>query len=238
MKKKANTQLVVQAEAVQESGNLLSVIAKAVANPDLDVEKLSRLLDVHERIVAEQRKTAFMAAMARLTPKLPEIGKHGMSHHGPYSRLEDIDRAIRPIIASEGFAMSFDSQEIGNKIRVICKLSHAEGHFETKQIDLPIDNSGSKNGAQAVISTVSYGRRVLTKMFFNLIEAGEDLDGNRPIPITEDQVKDLQILLQDTDSNVAKFLAYMNVEKLEDITSAEFKRAINALETKQRVKQK
>lgn len=220
---------------VPQATNLLSVIAQAVADPRCDVAKMEKLLDMHQRIVDEQRKTAFMAAMARVAVKLPEIGKHGTSHHGKYARLEDIDKAIRPIISEEGLSLSFDSQPIEGKVRVTCKLSHADGHSETKQIDLPLDNSGSKNGAQSVISTVSYGRRALTKMFFNLVEAGEDTDANTDEPITEEQARDIRTLLKDTHSNEAKFLELIaGAPRIEDISARDFKRVVNALETKRR----
>lgn len=227
---KREEQLPVQAS------DMLSVILQAVADPRIDADKLTKLLDAQERVSKEQQRVAFAAAMARLTPKLPEIGKHGTSHHGKYARLEDIDRAIRPLIAEEGFSLSFDSGPAeGNKVRVTCKLSHAEGHFETKQIDLPLDTSGSKNGAQSAISTVSYGRRILTKMFFNLIEAGEDTDGNDPSLITDEQVKDLETMLADTKSNVPNFLKLIaGVPELKDIPARDYQRVWNALETKRR----
>lgn len=218
-------------------GSLLQVIAHAVSDPRLDVDKLSKLLDVHERIVADQRKTAFMAAMARLTPKLPEIGKHGQSHHGRYARLEDIDRAIRPLIAEEGFSLSFDSGPAeGGKVRVTCRLSHADGHSETKQIDLPLDTSGSKNGAQSVISTVSYGRRALTKMFFNLIEAGEDTDANDLSVITEEQARDMEAKITEVGADKKRFLTYMGVAATKDILAKDWTKALNAIETKRQAK--
>lgn len=220
--------------------NLLEVIARAVSNPALDVEKLSKLLDVHERIVADQRKSAFMAAMARVAAKMPEIGRLGTSHHGAYSRLEDIDRVVRPIISAEGLSLSFDSAPIDGKVRVTCKLSHAEGWSETKQIDLPIDNSGSKNGAQAIISTVAYGRRALTKMFFNLIESdpSEDTNGENPATLSEEQVRDLEALITEVKADRARFLSYMNAPNLEAILSRDFGKAVAALEAKRKVSQK
>lgn len=223
---------------IKSDGSLLAVIAQAVADPRMDVEKMSKLLDIHERIVAENRKVAFMAAMARLTPRLPEVGKHGTSHQGKYARLIDIDRAIRPLIAEEGFSLSFDSQPIEGKVRVICRLSHSEGHSEVKQIDLPIDTSGSKNGAQAMISTVSYGRRALTKMFFNLIEVDEDTDGNDPSVITYDQAKQLLALLVEVKADKGRFLVFMGAEKVEAILARDYPKAINALETRRRQAQK
>lgn len=232
-----NDSLVLSPPDAPPAENLLAVIAHAVADPRCDVAKMEKLLDMHQRIVTEQRKTAFMAAMARVAVKLPEIGKLGQSHHGKYARLEDIDRAIRPIISEEGLSLSFDSQPIDGKVRVTCKLSHADGHSETKQIDLPLDTSGSKNGAQSVISTVSYGRRALTKMFFNLVEAGEDTDANDPTCITEEQARDIRTMLQDLKSDERNFLDLIaGVSTIEQIPARDHKRIINALETKGRLK--
>lgn len=218
------------------SANLMHAITRFLEQPNLDPEKMSRLLDVHERILHEQRKTAFMAAMARVTPLLPEIGKHGVSHHGAYSRLEDIDRVIRPIISKEGFSLSFDTLPVDtNKIRIILKVSHAAGHFETKQIDLPLDKSGNKQEVQGVASTIAYGRRLLTKMFFNLIEGGEDLDGNPAALIDQDQAREINTLLVDTKSDKAKFLKLIaGVSSIEEIPARDYKRVMTALQEKQR----
>ncbi len=235
-----NDKVAIRQEALPQAipaNNLLTMIADAARDPNMNVEKMERLMAMHERLVANQQRTAFMAAMGRLTPKLPEIGKHGTSHHGKYARLEDIDRAIRPLIAEEGFSMSFDSIPVDGKVRVTCKLSHAEGHFETKQIDLPLDNSGSKNGAQSVISTVSYGRRALVKMFFNLIEAGEDTDGNSAEVISADQAIAICDLIKESGANERNFLELIaGTQSIEEIPARDYKRVMNALETKKRAR--
>lgn len=222
--------------------DLMAAIAQAVCDPRVDVEKMERLLAMHQTIVAEQRKVAYMAAMGRIAPKLPRINQHGRIEvngqlRSKYARLEDIDLAIRPILAEEGFSMDFDSAPIeGGKILVTCRLSHCEGHSETKQIPLPIDKTGSKNDTQAVVSTVSYGRKALVKMFFNLVEGGEDNDGQgSDEPISKDQVLDIRTLLQDTKSDEKKFLELIaGVSRVEDIPARDYKRCINALETKMR----
>src|SRR5712691_4864702 len=93
--------------------DLLSVIANAVADPRMDVEKMQRLLDMHMQITTENRKVAFAAAMSRLQAKLPQINKEGRIivkgvERSRYARIEDIDLAIKPLMAEEGFSFSFD----------------------------------------------------------------------------------------------------------------------------------
>jgi len=230
-------------EIVQTS-SVLQVLARVATDPNVNVEKLERILAMQERLLVEQARRSFFASMGLVTPNLPEITQRGVvafdgkdgkkGQDRKFARLEDIDRAIRPIIAAEGFSQSFNTAVgDGGKIRVILRVSHRDGHFETLQIDLPHDSSGSKNGAQAVASTVAYGRRILTKMYWNLMEAGEDTDGNDPTTIDEEQVRELNTLLADTKSDVSKFLKLVaGVGKLEEILRKDYQRCIDNLEAK------
>jgi hypothetical protein len=218
---------------VEQPTTILQVIAQAVTDPRLDIEKMERLLAMQQKIMAEDKRTEYFAAMARLVPLLPEIGKHGQSHHGAYARLEDIDRAIRPVYAEEGFALAFDTEEADQAVLITGRLSHKAGHFEEKSIRLPVDKSGSKNGAQAVISTVSYGKRALTKMFFNLIEAGLDDDGNGGSePISKDQAQDFRAAIDEVQGNLKGFLKAMKVDSIEHILVRDVKKAENLIESK------
>lgn len=219
--------------AVQPS-NLLEVIAHVAADPRFDPEKMKALLDMQERVVADERRTKFFAALSNLTAKLPPIPKRGKSHHGPYAKLEDIDKLVRPFLAGEGFAMSFDSSATDKGVRVTCRLTHRDGHSETKEITLPLDNSGSKNGAQSVISTVSYARRALTNMFFNLVTEGDDQDGNSLEPVSNDEAQDIETGLADTGSDVKKFLEVMNATSVRTILKRDYKKAMSAIADKRR----
>jgi hypothetical protein len=224
--------------------DLLQVIAQAVADPRMDVAKMEKLLDMHERIVKDQRKTAYKAAMARLAPKLPQIDRHGHVVHetksGPpvdrrYSKYEDIDEAIRPLYSAEGFSLSWDTAEgPGGKIRVIGTCSHAEGHDESRQLDLPHDSSGSKNPVQAVASTISYGKRLITEMIFNLVSKGQDVDGESIATITEEQVLNLQGLITEVKADKTRFLLYMKATNLEGILARDYVRAVAELNRKRK----
>lgn len=227
----------------EDANNLLAIIATAVADPRMDVEKIERLLAVHQTIMAEQRKQAYIQAMARLAPRLPEIDKNGHVVHETkngmvdrrYARLEDIDRAIRPLYSAEGFSISWNTGVgDGGKVRVIGTCSHIEGHAETRQLDLPHDSSGSKNPVQAVNSTVSYGKRIITTMIFNLIAKDEDKDGEDLDTITDEQIKDLEAMITETGTNKSKFLVYMDVDAVPSILKIKYKRAIEFLDAKRR----
>lgn len=222
-----------------ETTSLLAVIANATTDPRVDVEKMERLLAMHRAIMTEQRQTAFAAALSRLQAKLPQINKQGRifvkgTERSRYARIEDIDVAIRPLLADEGFAFSFDSDSSDAKIfKLSCKLSHKDGHSETKFLTLPIDASDYRSNVQSIGSTVSYGKRQLIKMHLNLIEVSEDDDGRGgDKPITEEQVRDILALITEVKADKALFLKYMDVEKVESILSRDHKRAVAALQRK------
>jgi len=225
--------------------DLLSAIITAVNNPAIatHIDAMERLLAMHERVSEQQRKTAFMEAMARLQAKLPQINKEGRIivkgvERSRFVRLEDLDTAVRPLLAEEGFSFSFDSDSSDGKLfKLSCKLSHREGHSETKYLTLPIDTSDYRSNVQSIGSTVSYGKRQLIKMHLNIIEKQEDDDGRGGSKlITEEQVKDLEALIQEVGANKSRFLAYMECDALASILARDFKKAVTALESKRNQK--
>lgn len=219
--------------------DLLAKIAEAVTNPDLDVAKMERLLAMHKEIVMAQRQIAFDEALARLQAKLPQIEKDGRIvvkgvERSRYALTEDIDVAIRPLLAEEGFSLSFDTESNDAKLfKISCKMTHKQGHSETKRILLPLDVSIYRSEMHNIASTISFGRRQLIKMHLNLVEKGESEQAGME-PISEDQLKDLEALLVEVKADKKKFLIYMGVENLEEIRRRDHLKAINALEAKRR----
>lgn len=222
------------------SMDLLSLLAQAVVDPRMDVAKMERLLEMHRQVTEDQRRVEFSAAMARLQAVLPQISKEGRivvsgTERSRYARIEDIDQAIRPLLAAEGFSLAFDTEAKDHGLLITGKISHAAGHSETRSLLLPLDAQGAKSPVQGVGSTVSYGRRYLLKMILGIVERGEDDDGQGGSqPITEAQVADLSALLTEVQADQPRFLAYMQVARVEDILARDYKRAVTALETKRR----
>ena len=195
---------------------------------------------MHQTILTEQRRAAFSGALARLQAKLPQITKAGRIQakggERRYAKIEDIDVAIRPLLAEEGFAFSFNEDATDGKNKVFsCELSHAEGHSVTKRLTLPIDSSPYRTDCQSVGSTTSYARRYLIKMHLNMVEAGEDDDGQGGAkPITQEQADTLRALRDEVKANGPKFLAFMGVPQVTDILARDYRKAVAALEAMRR----
>jgi len=170
--------------ATAEPTALIDVIARAVADPSTDVEKMERLLAMHERITAQRAKVAYTQALADLQPELPVIDEKGAIRdradkvQSTYARWEDINDAIRPLLHAHGFALSFRPGVANDgQPTVTAVLRHREGHEEEATVKLPIDSSGSKNNVQGVGSSLSYGKRYSAIAILNLTSrAPEDRD--------------------------------------------------------------
>ena len=226
---------------------LVQMIERAASNPAVDIDKMERLLEMHERVTIRQAKTAYSSALAEMQPNLPVISERGRivvpgkgdkdGHSTPYAKWEDINDAIRPLLAEHGFALSFRTGVEGGKPTVTGVLSHRDGHSERTTIILPYDGSGSKNDVQAVGSSTSYGKRYTAIALLNITTRGEDDDGRRggaPEMINEDQRADLVALMDEVGADRTKFLNFLKIEGLHELPAKRFQEAVKALEAKRR----
>lgn len=230
--------------ALSESAAILQVIERAAANPNVDIDKMERLLQMQERIVARNAKAAFDAAFADMQPDLPVITERGGIKNNSgvvqskYALWEDINDAIKPVLTKHGFGISFRTGQSNGKIIVTGLLSHRLGHREETSMELPVDTSGNKNAVQAVGSSTSYGKRYTAQALLNLTsrDGGERDDDGRAAGgaqfITDAQVQQLQDLIVATSSDPIKFNGFLRVAKLSDLPAARFDAALNALNKK------
>lgn len=165
---------------VGESAALLAVIERAASNPDMDINKLERIIALREQMLARQSVADFNAALSEMQDELPAIAERGAAKVNGQVRYtfalwEDINTAIKPVLKAHGFALSFRT-DFTDGVSVTGVLSHRSGHSEQTTIKLPADASGNKNAVQAVASSVSYGKRYTAGALLNLTSYGEDDD--------------------------------------------------------------
>lgn len=166
--------------------SIMAVISRAASDPTCDINKLERLMEMHERMQAQNAKQLYDEALAQMQEEMPVIGERGgiKDKNGriqsTYALWEDVNEMIKPVMAKHGFAITFRTPRNERGIEVEGVLSHRGGHRETTSIVLPVDATGSKNGVQAVASSVSYGKRYTAGLLLNITTTGEDDDGNGP----------------------------------------------------------
>jgi hypothetical protein len=221
--------------------SILAVIERAARDPQVDADKMERMMALYERVNASNAKSAYMAELAEMQTGLPAIaerggiGKTGGGVQSTYARWEDINDAIKPVLAKHGFALSFRTGQEDSKITVTGVLSHKDGHSESTTIHLPSDTSGSKNAVQAVGSSVSYGKRYVASALLNLTSRGEDDDGAAEggnVPVGTDQVGHIRRLLDDSGADIEKFCAHFKIDAVPDLRARDFDRAVTMLNTR------
>lgn len=167
------------------SASLIDVIAQAARDPNVDIDKMERLIAMQERVRGREAETEYYAALAALQPNLPIIDERGGikdrsgNIQSTYALWEDVNEAIRPVLAEHGFSLTFRVARADGEIIVTGVLAHRGGHREDTTITLPTDTSGSKNAVQAVGSSTSYGKRYTAFALLNITSTGEDDDGNK-----------------------------------------------------------
>jgi hypothetical protein len=180
----ARVETVEQMPALQsESATILSVIQRAAADPQCDIEKMERLMAMHEKMQDRNAQAEFNKAMAEMQCDIPSIAERGKGHGTiRYATFEDINDVMKPIMQRYGFAISFKVVHEGAGVSVTGILMHRGGHREETTMLLPSDTSGSKNAVQAVGSSTSYGKRYVMSALLNITTRGEDDDGLAAVP--------------------------------------------------------
>ena len=221
--------------AASENTAMVSMFERMASDPNVDVDKLERLMQMRERAIERQAKADFDAAMADLQPELPTIGERGnAAGRYTYALWEDINTAIKPALQKHGFALTFRT-DFKDGITVTGVLSHRAGHREETSITLPSDSSGNKNAVQAVASSVSYGKRYTAGALLNLTSHGEDDDAYAAAIETITDAQEIQIteMLEATNSDKAKFLKWLKVESISAIPAKSFDSVMATLRAKE-----
>jgi hypothetical protein len=231
--------------AISQDTALLAMIERAARDPNVDVDKMERLFAMHERAVAHQAKVAYATALSKLQPDLPQVERHGkiiireknnqdnIIQSTPYALWEDINQAIKPLLAREGFALSFRvGQAQDGKITITGVLSHKDGHQEETTLSLQYDSTGSKNAVQSAGSSISYGKRYVAGLLLNFTSrAPEEADddgakGGQASAVNDDQLEQLHKALAETKSNVDGFCKLFKIETLSDLPAGKFGEAM------------
>lgn len=173
-------------QEVSETNAVLAMIERVAMNPEVDIDKLERMLAMQERILDRNAEQAFNAAMSDAQKETGRVSADATNPQtrSRYATYAALDRALRPIYTSHGLSLSFDTGDaIEGHVRVVCYVAHRDGHSRTYHADMPADGLGAKGNAvmtktHAAGSAMSYGMRYLLKLIFNVAVGEDDNDGN------------------------------------------------------------
>ena len=249
---KAQAPGAVQAAPEISMGMMIESLTALASNPDVDVEKMSRIMDLQERMMDKDAEMQFNKAMAKMQAVMPVIKKDGSVEYAAdkndpnskmvkafdYASFENIMKIVKPILSEHGFAITFDSDERqtqGGGAVIKALLLHEAGHSKTTSFAAALDSSGGKNNIQAMGSTFSYGKRYCVTALLNIITEGEDDDGNKAFleaPIDDAQFEEIQRLITETDTDTARFCGHLKITSLRDMPQRMYAKAAHDLKAK------
>jgi hypothetical protein len=170
-----------QLQHAKPTADALLMFERLASDPNVDVTKLEKLIEMQERILRHQAKAAFDAAFSEMQGEIPVITERGEIEvdgrvRSRYATNEDIQEVLKPILGRHGFSLRFRHEQDGGKLKVIGILSHRSGHSEHDEFVTAPDNGGKMNDIQRIGSARSYGQRYTTMALLNIATRGADDD--------------------------------------------------------------
>lgn len=233
---------------VGETAALISMIERAARDPNVDIGKMERLFEMHERIEARRAEQAFNAAMAAAQAELEPVARGRKNEHtkSKYAELEAIYAMAKPIITKHGFGPTFGpaKADTPNHIKIVCDLAHAGGFSKRYEGEFPLDGAGlkgtsNKTDIQATGSSFTYARRYMTLLIFD-IATKDDRDGNATdkTPPKANALDEIKALIAETSADLGWICNNYSIETLDDMTARQADHCKAGLLARKRAQQK
>lgn len=222
----------------------MEMLSRAVENGQ-SIDVLDKLMGLQERYEANLGRKAFDEAMAAASAEIPVIvktrevdftNKAGQRTNYRYEDLATIAMTVNPILSKHGLSYRFRTTSLPNEpIVVTCIVSHRMGYSEENTLSAPRDESGNKNGIQAIGSTLTYLQRMTLKAALGLAAAADD-DGKSSEaqtendPISDEQLATIQKKIDETGSDTERLCKYFKIDALPDIRRSEYANVIAAID--------
>lgn len=161
-----------------------SELLTLAVDKDLDIEKLSKLMQMKKEWDADQARKSFFEAMTKFQSEVPDLRKSKSVSFKEvkynYAPLSDITRQIKDTCKECGLSYRWEIQDTKEEIKVTCLVTHVDGHTESTTMTASPDDSGSKNKIQARGSSIEYLKRYSLIGALGLSTSDSDIDGIVP----------------------------------------------------------
>lgn len=216
----------------------LQTVGAMLANPDIDPDRAKGFLDIYERLQATEAAEEFGHAMAVFQSKCPPIFKSrsidlGGGKGPTYAGLDDIMEVIKPILAECELSLSFSASVTdAGQMKVICSVRRGR-HVEHSEITLAVPSQMRVNDTQKMGAALSYAKRYALCAALNIIVTDEDNDAAKLTEtITEQQLATINEWIESTNTELKKFLHWLDIKSLADMTAAQYENALVTLKRK------
>lgn len=172
---------VPQGKAELQARSPMDLLSLALQK-DAAIDVIERLAALQEKVMAKQSEQSFFRDLHAAQEEVPSIepNKEVKTSGGKlmyrYASYEQLDKALRPIYIKYGMAIAFSGAEgPAGKVRVLCCVSHRDGHAERYQLDLAIDQGAAQlTKTDAELAAQSKAKRRILRNIFNIVDDLED----------------------------------------------------------------
>lgn len=228
--------------------SVLELCMLAARDPSIPPDRLRAFLDMADQQERKEAETLFDHAMHAAQTEMPPIPRDSFNKHTKswWARIESVSAKIDPIAKKHGFILKYGvgEQRIEDHYHIYVDVtwtgvlsSGKRGSF-TKRYDADIGRDdkgpkgeGTKSLAQGSGSSLTYGRRFLKCMVFDVLVLGLDRDG-APVQIegearevktiSSEQVEELLEICREKNIGLPMIQRVFKIESLEDIPASRF----------------
>jgi len=211
-------------------------------------EFIEKMMELQERNDANNSRKAFHEAMAEFKANAPDIQKDktvsytvqgkGTTTYN-HASLANVTQKINKALSEYGLSAAWITSQGDGGITVKCTITHKFGHSESTSLTAAPDSSGGKNSIQAIGSSVTYLERYTLLALTGLATHEMDDDGvggyGDEKYVDEKQIVAIKKLIKEKSADEKKFLVFMKAKTIKDISTSDYEKAIEALESKQKV---
>ena len=218
-------------------------------------DAIDKLITLKLKMEALHAKRVFNEALREFQMQCPQIPKTGEFRATDkdgraifttaYARLEeDIEPTIQPLLNELGFNYGFSQSKQGNDVTATVTLRHVSGHEASSSFTGEKENLKIGGANQGIAAGETYAkRRALRNLLALRLDDPKEM-GREPAPeslllVTDHQVADLQLLIEETYPKRAKecikrLCKNYGVSALAELTHAAFVEAVEVLEERRR----
>lgn len=230
---------------VESVASVTRLLEKAI-DKGVDVAAMEKLVLLRERMEDRAAAQEFAEALAAFQGQTLSIHKSRTatiaSDKGKfsykYAALEDVAKAVRPVLHGLGFSYSWDIEAAERMLKVTCTLRHVNGHATTSSFTAPTESRAGMSEVQKFGSAASYAKRQTLIDVLGLTTCdeaqGDDIPPGGLDRISDSQAADLTAALEEIGTDPRRFLKVYGVAKVEDLPKVNFAAACALIEEKRR----
>lgn len=240
-------------KSTTQAETVLAMMQQAIQS-GTPVSDLERLMNLHERMTAQQARQEYLTAFAAFKQDCPEITRktdnpqfsvvtrNGIKRPVKYANLADIERAIKEPLCTHGISYRWSGMSIEDgMMKLTCIVSHISGHSEESEIRMPIESRAGASPQQKYAITIIYMQRYSLIQALGLVTCDEDLDGNelreQPKKITAEQATLMREMIDHTSSDEGRLREHYGIESIDEMDTVMYREAMRILRQKETTKQ-